>query len=313
MKVILSRKGFDSSFGGTASVILPNGKDMISFPITSKPCELSDTDDINKLVNSNDFQNNNSNDLMLSDLNYAGYNYLDLLRQLCKDSKGDWDRFILDRACHLDPDIREFVTDKRLLKGKKWISAFGQCNGSLTHLINNNVNVGDLFIFFGWFRHTKLNFDGTISYDTKYQEKQVMFGYLQIGEIIDNIDISIRCPWHPHAKKENYNENNKLFLASDNLCIDGSIVLDSKGEKIPGFGMFNYCDELSLTKNGMSRTRWDKNKLFSGLEKTKITHHSKRSIKEDYFQSARIGQEFIIDGTKEVKEWAVNIIKKGKC
>lgn len=294
MKVILSRKGFDSSYGGTASVILPNGKDMISFPITATSCESL-----------------NSKELKLSELSYNGYNYLELLRQLCKNRKTDFEKFVIDRPCHLDPDIREVITDKSFNKGKKWIPAFGQCNGALTHLMNNDVSVGDLFIFFGWFRHTKLRPNGVISYDNKYQEKQVMFGYLQIGEIIDNNDIGIRCPWHPHAIKENYDENNKLFLASDDLCIDGNFVLDSKGEKIPGYGMFNYCDELTLTKNGMSRTKWDKNKLFSGLEKTKITHHNYNSIKKDYFQSANIGQEFVIDGTKEVKDWAVNIIRKG--
>ena len=32
MKIIISRKGFDSKFGGTASPILPDGT-MLSFPI----------------------------------------------------------------------------------------------------------------------------------------------------------------------------------------------------------------------------------------------------------------------------------------
>ena len=35
MKVILSRKGFDSSYGGTASPILPDGT-LLSLPIPSK-------------------------------------------------------------------------------------------------------------------------------------------------------------------------------------------------------------------------------------------------------------------------------------
>ena len=35
MKVIFSRKGFDSSYGGFPSIILPDGQ-MISFPIPEK-------------------------------------------------------------------------------------------------------------------------------------------------------------------------------------------------------------------------------------------------------------------------------------
>jgi len=43
MKVILSRKGFDSEFGGYPSPILPNGQ-MISLPIPDQNEELRYSD-----------------------------------------------------------------------------------------------------------------------------------------------------------------------------------------------------------------------------------------------------------------------------
>jgi hypothetical protein len=58
MKIILSRKGFDSSYGGYPSPILPDGK-MVSLPIPLK------------------------DDLTYSDLEVkAGWTYYDLMKQL---------------------------------------------------------------------------------------------------------------------------------------------------------------------------------------------------------------------------------------
>lgn len=93
MKVVLSRKGFDSSYGGCASPILQDGT-MLSLPIPGK-----------------------SNTLYL-DLSYKGYNYDDIWKSLATKSKyhENW-------QCHLDPDIRENI----IIKGiDDWKPAFGQ-------------------------------------------------------------------------------------------------------------------------------------------------------------------------------------------
>ena len=73
MKIILSRKGFDSSNGGCPSPILPDGT-LLSMPIPS-----NDRD-------------------TYEDLFCRGVNYAELLRQL-RPGK-------LFSHCHVDPDLR---------------------------------------------------------------------------------------------------------------------------------------------------------------------------------------------------------------
>ena len=125
MKIILSRKGFDSANGGQASPILPDGT-MLSLPIPSH------------------------DRISFSELQWHGFSYLDIIRQLNpKTLIGN------DSHCHLDPDLREEVRSK--IPG--WMPAFGQKGSSLTELLNNNVAVGDIFLFYGWFKQTEF-YDG---------------------------------------------------------------------------------------------------------------------------------------------------------
>ncbi len=120
MKIILSRKGFDSSNGGCPSPIMPDGT-LLSMPIPSD----GDKD-------------------KYSDLEYCGTKYSDLLDQLKPGN--DF------KHCHVDPDIR----DNRISKIPKWIPAFGQIGSAQGKLINSGVEKGDLFLFFGWFRKVEL-------------------------------------------------------------------------------------------------------------------------------------------------------------
>lgn len=68
--------------------------------------------------------------------------------------------------------------------------------------------------------------------------------------------------------------------------------VDGKDTVFPGAGTFKFSDELVLTKQGKTRSQWKLPVFFKGLD---ITHHSDNSFKNDYFQSARISQEFIIE------------------
>ena len=49
----------------------------------------------------------------------------------------------------MDPDIRKGI---RLREPSSWKPAFGQIGASQGLLSNAKVEVGDLFLFFGWFR-----------------------------------------------------------------------------------------------------------------------------------------------------------------
>src|SRR2546421_253160 len=70
--------------------------------------------------------------------------YLDLLRELGLPVPE------AGRGAHLDPDLVEHVVPR--LEG--WRAMFGQVGASQTHLDNNGVDVGDVFLFFGLFRQT---------------------------------------------------------------------------------------------------------------------------------------------------------------
>lgn len=273
MKVILSRKGFDSAFGGYPSPVLPDGR-MISLPIPS--------DDFIRYAN-----------LMLDEKR----SYYDLMKELKPTIKvnNKWIELTKDSVCHLDPDINEKVIYR--LPG--WKPIFGQTGGAQTHLINQEVGIGDIFLFFGWFRQTKA-LNGKIVFDPEVRDKHIIFGYLQIGEIIkvrERKDYAEWMKYHPHIKFYQEREsNNTVYIARDKLSWD---------ESIPGAGTFNYHKDLILTKEGYSRSCWD---LPDCLRNVKISHHTKKSWKKNHFKSVARGQEFVIDDDEKVTEWVKELM-----
>ena len=92
MKIILRRKGFDSSLGGYPSPILPDGK-MVSLPIP-----------LNDFVKYSDLKVGN------------GLSYYDLMKQLRTKIKigKQWQALDKETKCYLDPDIsRTIIAESR--------------------------------------------------------------------------------------------------------------------------------------------------------------------------------------------------------
>src|SRR5947209_602976 len=103
VKLILSRKGFDSGSGGGPSPILPDGR-MVSLPIPDKTAPFTYTD-----------------------LSYAsGMSMGDLIRDLAPA------RVKPSHFAHLDPDIDPGAVPRRT----GWRPVFGQSGPSQTHLAN---------------------------------------------------------------------------------------------------------------------------------------------------------------------------------
>ena len=119
MKVILSRKGFDSAFGGYPSPILPSGE-MVSLPIP-----LNDA-------------------IRYSDLKIGRSTYYDLMTDLKPriKSNGKWLDLDKETKSHLDPDIHNDSIDRE----SGWRPCFGQIDSAQSHLENHQVSEGDLFI-----------------------------------------------------------------------------------------------------------------------------------------------------------------------
>lgn len=100
---------------------------------------------------------------------------------------------------------------------------------------------------------------------------------------------------HPHAIDEGRKNDptNTIYIANDKLTWDKSKS---------GAGAFRFHENLVLSKKGFSRARWE---LPAFFKEVKISYHSERSWREEgYFQSAPIGQEFIIEDNNEVENWA---------
>ena len=227
-----------------------------------------------------------NDDYWLGELFYKDRSYEDIMEEL--KPSGDF----LAMSCHNDPDIRK---NNRASLPDNWVPAFGQADAAEQHLEGQGVEVGDLFLFFGWFAKT-IEKNNTLKYDSKNKDLHVLWGYMQIGKISQGKDC-LKYTWHPHCY--NYG-NNTIYEASEKLIIDG---VDTG---LPGSGCFKYSDEVVLTKPGETRSRWQLPDFFKEVD---ISYHSKDSFKpEGYFQTVKIGQEFVVSEDERVTEWAKNLI-----
>ncbi len=267
MKVILSRKGFDSSNGGIASPIFEDGS-MLSFPIPS-----NDRD-------------------RFSDLHYQGLLYSDILSDL---------HYRGNEFCHIDPDLDQ---DRRVNQVIGWMPAFGQIDSAATYLRNIGIKEGDLFLFFGNF-HCVEKKDGQYRYVRKtgdfYKDNdlQVIWGYLQVGEIIDNSSEQAKLWWHPHSsERRRENRSNLIFVAAEKLSFD---------EDRPGAGLLPFDLKRVLTMKGCNKATWGKNPVYD-LEH--VLSNRKNSAKDPSFgiYYAGIWQELGLVESNDCTEWAKSIV-----
>ncbi len=270
MKIILSRKGFDSSpsNGGCASPILPDGT-LLSMPIPNL---------------------NRSSGLKYSELSIQNYSYDDIWKQLGPS------HYVPDCCCHLDPDIR--CVD-RAVPIHDWKPAFGQVDRAQTHLQNQKVRIGDIFLFFGWFKRTEYSHKSSIQYLQGAPNQHIIYGYLQIGKILIG-DMLRDYYWHPHAKFDENEKGNTLYLPTEHLTLAGQAT------NMPGYGCFQYSEKLVLTAPGSDlRSIWQVPEWFKNVN---ISYHSKNSFINGYFQSVHKGQEFVIEDSPNNESWLKSLI-----
>jgi hypothetical protein len=186
MRIIFSRKGFDSSAGGTASPLI-DGR-PVSLPIPTRmptpTCYRDLPDPIPRCVR-------------------------DLTRG----------RIVAARPCHLDPDL---VRDS-LPRTRGWRGALGQTGSAQAHLRNQGVGVGDLFLFWGLFRpvayRAQWRYVGAREHRL-FGWLQVG-AVVEVPE--DPSGVLARWPWlatHPHVRT-GWHARNTLYLARKRLDIGG--------------------------------------------------------------------------------------------
>lgn len=280
MKVILSRKGCDSDFGGIPSIILPDGR-ILYIPI---PGEQHDTIRYKDVYGEDDFGN-----------------IADIVGQVAGGIRLNGKKIKMSDnvKCHLDPDINVNAYPRK----EDWRGCFGQADASQTVLRKAGVGKGDLFLFFGWFNKTYIK-NGKLHY-CKGQGFHMIFGWLQIEEILYTAQHEVPewLKYHPHTVP-------RCLPRPSNCIYIGSSYLSWDHNK-RGYGIFrNVQDSLILTKEGETRSKWKLPEDFKGIS---ITYHKETSWKDNYFQSAYRGQEFVFEENTKVENWAKKMIEDSGC
>ncbi len=286
MKLVLSRKGFDSSYGGIPSPILPDGT-LIPLPIPSK-----------------------HDDQTFSDIEDSYYVHID---ELITDlSKG---RYTSKTRVHIDPDLCR----SQNATPKDWRPSLGQTGNAQSHLRDMNIGKGDVFLFFGWFRKVDLD-NGRWSYVKESPDLHVIFGWIEVADVLSVVTKREAClqehPWisvHPHVIRPMHysDERNTLYIAE-------SASRYNKNHRHGG-GRFNqYSDELRLTKPGCSRSIWSLPSWFYPQTDQKPLSYHPRSDQWQMegervtLRSAAKGQEFVLDCNSYHKadEWVNAIVSR---
>ncbi len=239
MKVVFSRKGFDSSSGGGPSPLIGGGPVSIPIPTQHR-----------------------------SETTYGELGLGGIVESMSKGS------YTKNSLCHYDP----MFSDDRC--------AFGQTGAAQGHLTNQDVGVGDVFLFFGLFA----NLDRT---DPHHR----IFGYLKVERVVclgSKPKLSDQPDGfkhrHPHTI-DDWNDNNTLYLGTGRTAMATN-------------------PQLRLTAVGESVSTW---KVPSWLRRTRLTYHSKanRWKEQNILQSASRGQEFVTDisGDTDANRWLMNVLE----
>ncbi len=284
MRLILSRKGFDSASGGCASPILPGGR-LVSLPIPSKRATVT-----------------------YRELAAEHFSMADLVRDLTKGRYGPRD------GAHLDPDLSPSSSAR--LPG--WRPAFGQAEGQQTYLARQGIGAGDLFLFFGWFREVE-QAAGRWRYRRGAPNLHVLFGWLQVGDLVDVVadrDGGLRrypgLARHPHFASDA--APNVIYVGADRLRVAGAAP-----NRLVGAGPFpDLHEDLVLTESGRSRSRWRLPRWFhpeSG--RRPLTCHEdparwSRDAGGTLVRSVPRGQEFVLHASDypEAASWARGLVMR---
>jgi hypothetical protein len=267
VRLIFSRKGFDSSAGGVASPILPSGQ-LLSLPIPEPASE--------------DGRGRPYGKIQSGQLEVGS-----IVASLTKGQLGP------ESLAHLDPDLEAASMPRQL----GWRPTFGQTGAAESHLRNQGVGSGDLFLFFGWFREVEKS-AGLLRYRPGSPDRHLLFGWLQVGDRLPAGEGEKLPPWvasHPHAVAP-YNRNDSLYVAAD------AVELGERRLRVPGGGIFrHYHPRLCLTAEGASRSVWSLPPWFypekheSSLSYHRSPERWSTAAGQTLLQTVGRGQEFVLD------------------
>jgi len=281
VKIVLSRKGFDSATGGFPSPIYPDGR-MCYLPIPS----LNDR-------------------IRYGALKWHGASYGPIVKSLTQGRLTGRD------TVHLDPDIDEGTFCRK----PGWRGIFGQAGPAAAHLDAEGVGRGDIFLYFGWYRQVDI-IDGRPVYCAGAPDLHVIFGWLQVGSVrkVDQI-VPDEIQWaryHPHLARKS-EPTNTVYIARRKLSVSG--LPNGKA----GYGHLGRIrPNLILTAPDSSkRSLWRLPEWFHPAGRSSaLTYHadSRRWRKGRncvFLRSVGRGQEFVLDTEDypEARAWVQDILK----
>lgn len=274
MKIILSRKGFDSTTGGVPSPIFPDGR-MLSLPIPDKQSHIA------------------YEDICGSD----SATMSELVEQLASIPR--------THRAHLDPDLSSHSIPRQ----RGWRPIFGQAGSSESHLQNRHVGQGDVFLFFGLFRRVEESTKGW-RYVREARPMHVLFGWLQVAERIPVSSWEADDQWalyHPHFARQPH-PSNVIYDSEKCLHLPGCA-----SNQIAGAGTFQlYSPKLQLTDPESLRPgRWLLPEWFNPEHRAStLSFHGDASRWETgkggvFLSSVSRGQEFVLncDDYPEAISW----------
>lgn len=280
MKIILSRKGFDSRIGGVASPIFPSGE-LHTLPI---PESIPGP-------HSKRYKEIQAGGLSLGSIVY------DLTAG----------RIQPERFAHLDPDLNPLS----IPRPAHWRPVFGQIGAAEKHLQNQGVKEGDVFVFYGWFRKVE-RVSGTYRYVKHAPDLHVIFGWLQVGQRLSVDALSEIPAWaqdHPHCKALKYHPTDSLYISTNYLHVPGAEA------HRPGAGVFpRFAPALRLTATGQSRSIWRLPPWFYPRSSCLSYHSDKSRWTRDadtvLLRTVGRGQEFVLDCQEypEALEWLYQLL-----
>lgn len=276
MRVILSRKGFDSASGGMPSPILPDGT-LLSLPIPESAAHPGGATPYRTIPAP------------------GGRDLARTLRMLGAGSA------VIARGAHLDPDIDPDARPR--LPG--WRPAFGQSGAAAAHLDAMGVAPGDLFLFFGLFRETVIATDGRLRWKPGSRPRHVIWGWLQVGEVRRIEPGAEQPPWsreHAHVR-DPARPRNTLYVAAAALSLDPAL---------PGAGRFRHDPSVVLSRPGAPPSTWS---VPAALRSSGLSYHgdperwSSDSDGSVTLRSVARGQEFVAEATPETLAWVRGLLR----
>ncbi len=238
MRIVLSRKGFDSSSGGGPSPIVDGRPVTLPIPTNMRSAT------------------------RWSDLGLAGH--------VSAASRG---RLSGSEFCHHDPMF--FAEEERAL--------LGQCAAAQSHLVNQGVGVGDVFLFFGLFAGA----DG--------ERHHRIFGWLEVAgaerfaEMDEGRLAELQGLGFPHALEQT--------AANDTLWSG------------PGGMAQTAPDELRLTVPEGPLSHW---RVPPFMRECGLSYHAKpeRWHDDGTLTAASRGQEFVCDAgeREDARAWLASIL-----